>query len=110
MHFWSNFELADFSFFRSKKYQDYFEYLDRAGGFFYERWGDAPVHSLAVGIFLKPEQVHYFEGLFCNQLQILDIGTKVSKLALPFQKDVRTRVIVLHSTRTLETGPKSFSV
>lgn len=42
-HFWSNFEIGDMDFWRSKPYQDYFNHLDRAGGFFYERWGDAPV-------------------------------------------------------------------
>lgn len=62
-HFWSNFEIASFSFYRSPEYQKYFEDLDRAGGFFYERWGDAPVHSIAAGLFLKPNEVHYFEDL-----------------------------------------------
>lgn len=36
-HFWTNFQLADLSFFRSEAYQKYFEYLDRTGNFFYER-------------------------------------------------------------------------
>ncbi|KAI9262103.1 glycosyl transferase [Sporodiniella umbellata] len=36
-HFWSNFQLADLSFFRSEAYQKYFEYLDKTGNFFYER-------------------------------------------------------------------------
>jgi alpha 1,2-mannosyltransferase len=36
-HFWTNFQIADLSFFRSKEYQKYFEYLDRTGNFFYER-------------------------------------------------------------------------
>ncbi|KAF5566794.1 mannosyltransferase involved in n-linked O-linked glycosylation [Fusarium napiforme] len=39
-HFWSNFEIGDLNFFRSQKYIDYFNHLDQAGGFFYERWGD----------------------------------------------------------------------
>jgi mannosyltransferase len=47
-HFWSNFEIADMSFWRSPEYEAYFEHLDRAGGFFYERWGDAPVHSIGL--------------------------------------------------------------
>lgn len=62
-HFWSNFEIADLNFLRSEKYIRYFEHLDRAGGFFYERWGDAPVHSLAVAMFLPPEQIHFFENI-----------------------------------------------
>ncbi|KAJ2898218.1 alpha-1,2-mannosyltransferase ktr1 [Coemansia aciculifera] len=59
-HFWSNFEIVDLSFYRSPQYQAYFDYLDKAGGFFYERWGDAPVHSIAASLFLNASQVHYF--------------------------------------------------
>lgn len=36
-HYWSNFEIAKMEFFRSKEYQDLFEYLDKKGGFYYER-------------------------------------------------------------------------
>lgn len=36
-HFWSNFEIARLDFFRSKAYQDFFEMLDRSGGFWSER-------------------------------------------------------------------------
>lgn len=60
-HFWSNFEIADMEFWRSKPYEDYFEYLDRAGGFFYERWGDAPVHSIALGLFENKSNIHWYE-------------------------------------------------
>lgn len=79
----SNFELGDMDFFRSEAYSEYFKHLDRAGGFSYERWGgelgrtgffwneiadvsatgpctDAPVHSLAVSLFLRPDKVHWF--------------------------------------------------
>ncbi|KAK8048871.1 glycosyltransferase family 15 protein [Apiospora phragmitis] len=41
-HYWSNFEIADMDFFRSKG-------------------GDAAVHALAVALFLDPSQVHHFE-------------------------------------------------
>ena len=61
-HFWSNFEIADLRFFRSKMYTDYFNYLDKAGGFFYERWGDAPVHSLAATFFLPKTAIHFFDS------------------------------------------------
>lgn len=59
-HFWSNFEIADMEFWRSKAYEDYFEHLDRAGGFFYERWGDAPVHSIALGLFEDSSKIHWY--------------------------------------------------
>ncbi|KAI1912790.1 alpha 1,2-mannosyltransferase 2.4.1 [Ophidiomyces ophidiicola] len=62
-HFWSNFEIGDLNWLRSKAYLDYFESLDRDGGFFYERWGDAPVHSIAASLLLKKEEVHFFDEI-----------------------------------------------
>ncbi|KAL8939102.1 MAG: hypothetical protein Q9211_002895 [Gyalolechia sp. 1 TL-2023] len=64
-HFWSNFEIADMQFWRSRAYEDYFNHLDRAGGFFYERWGDAPVHSIALGLFEDASRIHW-KGLFTD--------------------------------------------
>ncbi|ODV84427.1 glycosyltransferase family 15 protein [[Candida] arabinofermentans NRRL YB-2248] len=61
-HFWSNFEIANLDFFRSKRYEAFFERLDSTGNFFYERWGDAPIHTLAVTFMLKPDQLHYFDN------------------------------------------------
>jgi alpha 1,2-mannosyltransferase len=62
-HFWSNFEIGDLRYFRSSEYIDYFDYLDKKGGFFYERWGDAPVHSLAAGLLLKKSEVLFFNDI-----------------------------------------------
>ncbi|OTA31018.1 hypothetical protein BTJ68_08758 [Hortaea werneckii EXF-2000] len=62
-HFWSNFEIADMDFWRSPAYEAYFEHLDRAGGFFYERWGDAPVHSIALGLFEDRDRIHWFKDI-----------------------------------------------
>ena len=62
-HFWSNFEIGDLRFFRGKQYKEYFDHLDKAGGFFYERWGDAPVHSIAAALFLNRSQIYQFEEI-----------------------------------------------
>ncbi|KAL2272018.1 hypothetical protein VTJ83DRAFT_1389 [Remersonia thermophila] len=59
-HFWSNFEIARLDFFRSKEYEDFFQMMDRSGGFWMERWGDAPIHSLAAGALLATRDIHYF--------------------------------------------------
>lgn len=59
-HFWSNFEIGDLSFFRSKAYEDYFTHLDYTGNFFYERWGDAPVHSIGLGLFADKSKIHWY--------------------------------------------------
>ncbi|KAJ8295603.1 Glycolipid 2-alpha-mannosyltransferase [Rhodotorula toruloides] len=59
-HFWSNFEIGSLKFWRSQPYEDYFKFLDGKGGFFYERWGDAPVHSFAAALFLPQSAIHNF--------------------------------------------------
>lgn len=62
-HFWSNFEIADMSFWRGPAYTAYFDYLDSTGGFYYERWGDAPVHSIAAALFTNKEQIHFWDEI-----------------------------------------------
>lgn len=69
-HFWTNFEIAKTEIFLLDTYQNYFKHLEEAGGFYKERWGDAPVHSLAIGMMLNREEIHYFR----------DVGYKHSTL------------------------------
>jgi len=67
-HFWSNFEIADLDLWRSEPYMKFFEHLDSKGGFYYERWGDAPVHSIGAALFARKDQIHFFDdiGYFHN--------------------------------------------
>lgn len=44
-HYWSNFEIADLDFFRGKEYRSFFDYLDRTGGFYFERVSQHPPKS-----------------------------------------------------------------
>ncbi|KAM6499754.1 Nucleotide-diphospho-sugar transferase, partial [Amanita muscaria] len=37
--------------------------LEKTGGFYYERWGDAPAHSIAAALFAKKEQVHFWDEI-----------------------------------------------
>ncbi|CAR28639.1 hypothetical protein ZYGR_0S02730 [Zygosaccharomyces rouxii] len=67
-HFWSNFEVANLNLWRSPAYRDYFKYLDDTGNFFYERWGDAPVHSIAASLFLPKDSIHYFSDIGYNHI------------------------------------------
>ncbi|KAF1348568.1 glycolipid 2-alpha-mannosyltransferase [Delphinella strobiligena] len=62
-HFWSNFEVGNLNWLRSDAYLSYFDALDRDGGFFYERWGDAPVHSIAAGLMLNKDELHFFNDI-----------------------------------------------
>ncbi|KAG2034913.1 glycosyltransferase family 15 protein [Suillus americanus] len=75
-HFWSNFEIADMDFWRSEAYTKFFEYLENTGGFYYERWGDAPVHSIAAALFTRKDQIHFFKDIgklwSCRLVFIID--------------------------------------
>ncbi|KAF7317718.1 Glycosyltransferase family 15 protein [Mycena kentingensis (nom. inval.)] len=62
-HFWSNFEIADLDLWRGEAYTKFFDYLDAKGGFYYERWGDAPVHSIGAGLFARKDQIHFFDDI-----------------------------------------------
>jgi alpha 1,2-mannosyltransferase len=60
---WSNFEIGDLDLWRSEAYSTFFDFLDQKGGFYYERWGDAPVHSIGAALFAKKEQIHFFNDI-----------------------------------------------
>jgi len=62
-HFWSNFEVADMDFWRAPAYTAYVDYLESSGGFYYERWGDAPVHSIGAALFANKSQIHFFDEI-----------------------------------------------
>lgn len=92
-HFWSNFEIASNKLFTSPEYKSYYQFLENSNGFFTERWGDAPIHSLAAGMFLSLDQIHYFR----------DIGYKHSTLGhcpfnapSPFQKPYKSGPLFKH--------------
>ncbi|KAG1050660.1 hypothetical protein G6F43_007084 [Rhizopus delemar] len=62
-HFWTNFEIARLDLWHTEAYQAMFTYLDKTGGFFYERWGDAPIHSIFAALYLKKEEIHFFNDI-----------------------------------------------
>ncbi|KAH7307960.1 alpha-1,2-mannosyltransferase Kre5 [Stachybotrys elegans] len=84
-HFWSNFEIARLSWFRSKEYNDFFEMMDRSGGFWMERWGDAPIHSLAAGALLAPRDIHYFRDFGYRHTTIQHCPANAPARQLPRQ-------------------------
>ncbi|CAL9731245.1 probable mannosyltransferase Ktr4p [Monosporozyma unispora] len=62
-HFWTNFEINNLDFLRSEPYEKYMDFLEKKGGFYYERWGDAPVRSLALGLFADKSKIHWFRDV-----------------------------------------------
>lgn len=56
-HFWTNFEIGSLDVLRSETYMDLFRFLDQKGGFYYERWGDAPVRTILLSLLLPPGDI-----------------------------------------------------
>lgn len=60
-HLRSKFEIGDLEFWRLclRVFLPGFGSNERV---FYERWGDAPVHSIALGLFTNVARIHWFEN------------------------------------------------
>lgn len=55
--FYTNFEICDLSWFRGAEWQSYFAAIDRAGGIWRHRWGDAPIRYYGVMNALPQEAI-----------------------------------------------------
>jgi hypothetical protein len=62
-HYWNNFELLDLQFFRSRKWVDFFAFIDRQEGVWTERWGDALIRTLGVDMMLDPSEIEEFQDI-----------------------------------------------
>ena len=62
-HFWSAFEIIDLNFLRSDVYEGYVKHLDSMKGFYFQFWGDGPVRSLALSLFVDKRQIHWFRDI-----------------------------------------------
>jgi len=61
--FYNNFEISRMSFWLSDDYQRFMTYIDRLGGIYYHRWGDAPIKSIAISMFVPRQRVHHFKDI-----------------------------------------------
>lgn len=83
-HFWTNFEIARTDLFNSPTYEAYFKHLDESGGFYKERWGDAPVHSLGLVMMLDLEELHYFRDIGYRHSTIMHCPKNAPKSQLQY--------------------------
>ena len=61
--FYTNFEICDLAWFRGSDWQSYFAAVDRAGGIWRHRWGDAPIRYYGVVNCLPKEAVWHLVEL-----------------------------------------------
>jgi hypothetical protein len=50
--FYNNFEVSSLDNWNSKQYREYIDVIDQTGGIYNFRWGDAPIKSIAVPMFV----------------------------------------------------------
>lgn len=61
--YYNNFEVSRLSLWLSDDYQKFIDYIDKLGGIYYYRWGDAPIKSIAVSLFVRKNETHYFHDI-----------------------------------------------
>ena len=61
--YYNNFEISKLSFWRSCDYQYYADYIDRLGGIYYYRWGDAAIKTLGLHIFVPRRNIYAFDDI-----------------------------------------------
>ncbi|CAH1777906.1 unnamed protein product [Owenia fusiformis] len=67
---YNNFEIASLEFWRSSQVRDIIEYIDQSGGIYLARWGDAPIHTMIVSIFIPRAQIRVFTDIaYSHQLE-----------------------------------------
>ncbi|GAA5942745.1 hypothetical protein JCM10213_005958, partial [Rhodosporidiobolus nylandii] len=60
--YYNNFEIVHRSLLESEPYQAYVDYLDHKKGFYVERWGDAPVRTLALSYLVPADKIISFSA------------------------------------------------
>lgn len=66
--FFPSFEIGNLDFFRSEAYTKWAEMLESTGKFFYDAWGEGPVHSIALGLFADKKDIHWFRDIGFSRL------------------------------------------
>jgi len=70
------FEITKIDFWRSKEVMNYFNYIDKSGGIYKYRWGDAPLHFLMVSMFMPEKQVHKFTDIAYRHQEYVNAYSK----------------------------------
>jgi alpha 1,2-mannosyltransferase len=60
--YYTNFELGKVSWFLTSGYMKYYNYLDKTGGFYTKRWGDAPVKYLGINLLMDSKNIKQLGG------------------------------------------------
>jgi len=62
MMFYTNFELAKTSWFSTSQYKNFYNLIDKCGGIYTKRWGDAPIKFLGINLFMDKKHIIPVQG------------------------------------------------
>lgn len=74
--YYTNFEISKIDFWRSDEALSFFNYLDKTGGIYKHRWGDAVIHLLTVSMFVPESNVHKFSDIAYQHQGIINNYSK----------------------------------
>ncbi|GME85396.1 unnamed protein product [Ambrosiozyma monospora] len=89
-HYWTESEIVNLSFLKSREYGEFFDLLESSGNFFYERWSDGVVRTMAVSFLVGDDQILYLSDVRgFNQENEYDY--KQGTQSCPVDAEVRTK-------------------
>jgi hypothetical protein len=68
--FYTNFEIFNLEWFKSKDYQDYYEYIDKTGGIYIYRWGDHAIRYLGLNSLVDKKRLLFFNDIVYQHQKI----------------------------------------
>lgn len=78
--FYNNIEVCKTAWFRSDKWRKFFEYIDAAGGIYYERWGDHTIRFIGVCMMMHPNRIRKISGVHYEHQKF---STKIGRGGAP---------------------------
>ena len=61
--FYNNFEISAAGVWQNDNYSKYIDFIDTLGGIYYHRWGDAPIKTIGVAMFVPHQYTHKFTDI-----------------------------------------------
>ena len=62
MMFYTNFEIGNVKWFLTSPYMEFYNEIDKCGGIYTKRWGDAPIKFLGINLFMPKENIKPVSG------------------------------------------------
>ena len=75
--YYTNFEISRLDFWLSKEYREFVDYVDRLGGIYFHRWGDAPIKTIGVSLFVPDTKVHRFNDIHYSHGKHLELNHSI---------------------------------